>query len=64
MEVGGWRFTYHPLFCFMTFSIIIMENRSEDMVIELRQANVFQRAMKEISFGKRLQLMYEGWNQS
>lgn len=64
LEVGGWRLTYHPSVLFMTFSSIIMENRSEDMVIELKQAKVFQRATREISFGKRLQPMCKGWNQS
>lgn len=48
----------------MNFSVIIMENTSEDMVIEFKQAKVFQRGMKEISFGKRLQPMCKEWNQS
>lgn len=35
------------LSCSVTSSIIIMENRSGGVVIEFKQANGFQRAMKE-----------------
>lgn len=52
------------LSCFMTFSSIIVEHRSEDVVIELKHAKVVQRAMKETLTGKRLQPTCKGWNQS
>lgn len=45
---------------FTTFSSIIMENRLDNVVIELKQAKLFQRAVKESSSGKRLQPMCKG----
>lgn len=53
-----------PLSYSVILSIIIMENGSKDVGIELQQAKVFQRAMNESSIGKRLQPLCKGWNQS
>lgn len=57
-EAGDFPVT--PLSYSVTLSIIIMENGSKDVGIELQQAKVFQRAMNESSIGKRLQPLCKG----
>ena len=64
LEMGGCGLAVTLPSRFLTFSSIIVENQSDDMVIELKQAKFFQRAVKESWSGKRPQPMCKGWNPS